>query len=246
MTYVIMWNPFKKITYQSSINGTITIGNRNDEKALYSGGVTQSGGEIAPMWDEVIKKIYCHLPKGVCDLQFISGSKLKRTKIQKEILKRVQDDMGKHILILGVGGGSVINAIRKYDTTTKITGIELDPMMKQVALEQFEIKENAKQKIVIADAIAWLQKQSRISRLVYDTIIVDLYIGPLNPPKSREKTFLLQLKKLLKQNGTILYNAHYQKKNSGEYEAFREIIDKTFKNVDEVFSYPLNRVLLLQ
>lgn len=214
----MIWNPFKKITYQSDINGTITIGKQKNEKALYAGGVTQSGGEIAPMWDEVIGNVY------------------------RDSHAKPQND----ILILGVGGGSVIHAIRKYDKKAMITGIELDPVMMQVAREQFGIEENAKQKIIIVDAKQWIQKQSRTSRLVYGTIIVDLYIGPLNPPKARTKAFLEQLKTLAKPNGIIIYNAHYQKKNKGEYERFRKITDAVFENVEEVFAYPLNRVLCMQ
>ena len=213
----------KPITYKSKINGTITIGKRNNEKALYAGGVTQSGGEITPMWDEVIGNLY---KGGIPD--------------------QVRDDKDKNILVLGVGSGSVIHAIRNHDKTANILGIELDPVMKQAAIEQFGIKETKLQKIIIADAITWIQKQSRISELVYGTIIVDLYIGPLNPPKARTKKFLMQLNKMFKPKGIILYNAHYQKKNTGEYEAFRKITDKIFSNAEEVFSYPLNRVLLLR
>lgn len=214
----MIWNPFRRITYQSNINGVITIGKRHSEKALYAGGVTQSGGEIAPMWDTVIGNVY------------------------RDSHAKPQND----ILILGVGGGSVIHAIRKHDKKAFITGIELDPVMKQVAFEEFGIKENAKQKIIIADAKQWIQKQSRTSRLVYGTIIVDLYIGSLNPPKARTKAFLEQLKTLAKPHGIIIYNAHYQKKNKGEYEEFRKTTDAIFENVEEVFVYPLNRVLVLK
>ena len=242
----------KPIIYRSKINGTITIGTNKKNTALFSGGVTQSGGEITLMWEKVIKKVYCH-PEFILRytqdpelVEWISGShKMPKTSFAQDLrrAKRVRHD---NILLLGVGGGSVIHAIRRYDKQAMITGIELDPVMKEVAQKQFGIKEDKKQKIIIADAIAWTKKQSRISRLVYGTIIVDLYIGPLNPDKSRTKVFFMQLKKLVKPHGIILYNAHYQKKNIGEYEAFRKIIDKTFENVEEVFTYPLNKVLLLK
>lgn len=230
-----MWNPFKKITYQSDINGVITIGKRNNEKALYSGGVTQSGGEIAPMWDEVIRKIYNNRHSG--------------KQSASRILKKNdpgQARMTNTILVLGVGGGSVIQAIRKHDRKALITGIELDPVMKQVAFEQFGIKESKKEKIIIANAIEWIQKNHQVRGLVHGLIIVDLYIGSLNPLHARKRKFLEQLKSILKPKGIILYNAHYQTKNKGEYEAFRKMTDKTFQSVEEVFAYPLNRVLLLR
>jgi spermidine synthase len=207
----IFWFLKPKVTYQSKINGKITIGLREGNKALFSGNVTQSGGEIKPMWDEVMADFY------------------------KRNLKP------KQILILGVGGGSVIHTIRHYDKNANILGIEIDPVMKQVANEQFGIKENTKQKIIIADAISYLFKQTKPQS--FDLIIVDLYIGPLNPEKGRTKKFLEQLKKVLKPKGTVLFNAHYQQKNVDEYKTFRKKTDAIFTKIEAVFSYPLNRVL---
>jgi hypothetical protein len=54
----IFWFLKPKVTYQSKINGKITIGLREGNKALFSGNVTQSGGEIKPMWDEVMADFY--------------------------------------------------------------------------------------------------------------------------------------------------------------------------------------------
>jgi spermidine synthase len=202
----------RPLTYISKIHGTVTIGTKHKAKSLFSGGVTQSGGEIAIMWNNVISRFYkdCTPPK--------------------------------NILILGVGGGSVIHSIRAYDTKVKIIGIEVDPIMKQIATEQFAIKESRNQKIIIADAIAYLFKETQ----KYDLIIVDLYIGPLNPSKSRTKKFIKQLSITLKKNGTIFYNAHYQKNNIGEHEKFLKMINNVFSKSTEVFAYRLNRLLVLK
>lgn len=198
-------------TYTSKIHGIITVGTSKN-KGLFAGGVTQSGGEIAKMWDTVIHSYYQQFPKP------------------------------KTILVLGVGGGSVIHAIRNHDQKTRIIGVEKDPVMKQIASNEFGLKDDRKQTIIIADAISYIDKEKKH----YDLIIVDLYIGPLNPVKSRTKVFLQKLKKTMKSKGAIFYNAHYQKKNSSEYEKFRKVTDTLFTQTEEVFSYPLNRVLRLQ
>jgi spermidine synthase len=148
----------------------------------------------------------------------------------------------KNILILGVAAGSVIHAIRAHSKSAKIIGIEIDPMMKQIATQHFAIHESKNQKIVIADAIPYLFKQTQ----TYDLIIVDLYIGPLNPQKSRTKKFIEQLKVVLKKNGVVFYNAHYQKKNTYEHENFLKKVTRVFPTTTEVFAYRLNRVLRLQ
>ena len=230
-------------TYKSSLNGMITVGTDTKNKGIFSGGVTQSGKEIAIMWNEVVKNLYTSHPKFISRSHKMLKQAMPDLPAGRQGGRQVQHEKKRNILILGVGGGSVIHAIRQFDKAANITGIELDPVMKQIAIEQFGIVEDKKQKIIIADAISWVKKQSRISRLVYRLIVVDLYIGPLNPKKARMKAFLEQIKTLLKPEGIILYNAHFQKKNPGEYESFQKLTNKLFKKTEAVFSYPLNRVL---
>lgn len=47
----------KRKQYISSINGVLTLGSVRGIKAVFGGGVTQSGGELVTMWDAVIGDI---------------------------------------------------------------------------------------------------------------------------------------------------------------------------------------------
>ena len=209
-----MWNPFKKITYASPINGDITIGKQNNEKAIFAGGVTQSGGELVVMWDTVIGNLY---------KQHVGVNKF---------------------LLLGVGAGMILRIVKKYYPKAEMTGIDIDPIMKQIAIEQFGWEDTKRQKIIIADAIDWLTHDA--SQNYFDLIAVDVFIGSRNAPHTRTKIFLENIQKTMTKNGFLLYNADYHEKRKNEYKNFRKITDTSFGNVTQAFAYPLNRLLLLQ
>lgn len=203
----------QKKTFHSSINGEIILSKRYGKDALVVDGATQSGGEIAPMWQEVVKKIY---------------------KVNKKIDK---------VLVLGVGGGSVISSIKHYYPHSSIVGVERDPTMITVAKEYFDLTQNKSITIIIANALEWVKKKQPKK---FDLTVVDLYIGLNNPPESRTEVFLKRIKQFSKANGVILYNAHYKQREEKDYQELLQRCHLPFDKVEEVFSYPKNRVLLLK
>lgn len=210
----LLWFLQPTIKYSSKIHGNIIIGSTSGEKAVITGIITQSGGEITAMYHQVIDSLYTH------------------------------HFQPKNILLLGVGAGTVITQIRRLDKKVPILGIELDPVMLQIAKKHFSLKQSLRQTYIQTDAISYIEKTVKSSS--FDLIIVDLFVGPLNPAKARTKQFLQKLKDTITPHGTILYNAHYQKKKAQEYTKFKHHADGLFSTVREVFSYPLNRVLVLE
>lgn len=162
---------------------------------------------------------------------------------QQSFKKLPSDFNPKSCLSLGVGAGTVVNVIRKKYPKTRIVGIEIDPVVLQVARREFGLVEDSKTRIIVDDAVQWLKKNQKIK---YDLIVVDLYIGSLNPPKSRMRKFLEQTKKILREDGMIFYNCHYQRDNPKDHELFLDRSKSVFKHVEEVFTYPKNRILLLK
>lgn len=196
-------------TFQSEINGKITLVEFLWIKNLFSGGVTQSGGFSLKMWDRALKKL-----------------KLRNLKIQK-------------CLVLGVGGGTAIKTVSRYFPDADITGVEIDPVMVNIARKYFSIPDNTK--IITADVFKWIRKENPAR---YDLIITDLYIGKLNPDGVHKDGFLNLLKKLIGNNGVILFNSHYQKEE--DFKSFTERAEKIFRRADIIDSYLLSRLILLE
>lgn len=201
-------------SFHSTINGQLSIGTSFGKKALFVGKIPQSGGEFIHMWDSII-----------------------RVLTQKKFVPQ-------SVLILGVAGGTAIKSIRKVYPTARITGIDIDPVIIDVAEKYFKLAEDGKTTIIIADAIEWIKDNPRSKR--YDLVIVDLYLGALNPIGARTKSFLSAVKKQITANGIVIYNCDFQQENTEKYLSYKKLCEKEFKNIEEIFSYKLNRVLLLQ
>ncbi len=210
MSFLSYFKPLNIITLKSPINGEIKVVESFGKKAVYVDGAPQSGAEITPMWEKIIKNL--------------------KLKI-------------KNCLILGIGGGDIIKSIKKYYPEAAITGVEIDPTMIDIARKYFGLGEIPKCKIVISDAIDYVRKENPKK---FGLIVVDFFVGKLNPPNSRGRNFLLGLKRMKTAEGIIIYNSHYQEDNPDEFRKFKDTCKQVFPYVSEVFAYRNNRVVKLK
>lgn len=200
-----------KPTYYSQLNGNITIKSSYGQKTLFVDDIPQSGGEYVFMWNKVLKRIY---------------------RVHKNISRCV---------VLGVGGGTVIATLFKLYPAIHIEGIEIDPVMIQLAQNQFRLNHFSNIQIIQADACKWIKAGAGTC---YELIIVDLFIRDINPSCTRTSSFLYSLKRILKANGIIVYNSHFQHARELEYAQLQKKAAQLFTNIEEIFSYERNRILL--
>lgn len=162
----------------------------------------------------------------------------------QEAFKNLSKDFRpKTCLCLGVAAGTVIEVIHNQYPQTKITGVEIDPIIIEVAKEEFGLTEDKKTKIIIADAITWVERNKDKK---FDLIIIDLYIGAFNPKGSRREIYLKRIQRMLKKDGIAFYNAHFEKEKPEEFDRFLKSCKKIFAVVTIVFTYPKNRILLIK
>ncbi|MCG6937583.1 MAG: oxidoreductase [Gammaproteobacteria bacterium] len=111
----------------------------------------------------------------------------------------------RRILLMGVGGGSVIHLLRHYIQPEVIDGIELNPVHLQIARRFFGISPSLAN-LVQADAIAWLQNYSGPR---YDMIIDDLYGEEDGEPRRAvdlDSSWLSTIRKHLSPQGVMVLN----------------------------------------
>ena len=88
-------------------------------------------------------------------------------------LKKINLSKVNSVLILGLGGGSVIETLRQdFNYSGLIEAIEIDPVIIDIAKTEFGIEQNETLKIHCADAYEFVKDHSK----TFDLIIVDLYI----------------------------------------------------------------------
>ena len=107
------------------------------------------------------------------------------------------------VLLLGLGGGSVVETLRQdFGFMGHITAVDIDPVIIQIAKEEFGIISAENLRIFCADAIDFvLADPAR-----YDLIIVDLFIDTKIPDKFLALPFWQHVQRRLGMRGYIVFN----------------------------------------
>jgi len=107
------------------------------------------------------------------------------------------------ILVLGVAGGSVIRTLTdEIKFKGKITGVEIDPTILDIANKYFKLDTIPNLEIVIDDAFEFVLK----TKTQYDLIIIDIFQDTTMPNFLFEDFFINRINTLLNANGFILFN----------------------------------------
>ena len=125
-------------------------------------------------------------------------------RILKFGLKKINLSKVNSVLILGLGGGSVIETLRQdFNYSGLIEAVELDPAIIDIAKTEFGIQQDETLKIHCADAYEFVKDRSK----TFDLIIVDLYIDLDVPNKFLDLKFWDHILALKNSSGSIIFNA---------------------------------------
>ena len=108
-----------------------------------------------------------------------------------------------HILLLGVAGGSVVKTlVNEIEYKGKITGVEIDSDMIQIANDYFNLNQIKQLEIIIDDAFEFVLK----TKHQYNLIIIDIFEDTKMPNFLFESFFSERICSLLKDQGFVLFN----------------------------------------
>lgn len=145
------------------------------------------------------------------------------------------------ILVLGVGGGTVIELLATWYPGATITAVDIDSTMIAIAKGYFGIGNVPNVRLIQADAKIFVNKKVK----PFDLIIVDLFIGREIPAFVTKGSFYRDLKRLLMPRGSIILNylreMEYQKKS----DTLSGRLILLFSTVRD-FVYANNRFFFLQ
>lgn len=218
MSVLTKFLPKTLIKINSSINGEISVIEQLGKRKIVVGGLTQSGPMVQEVWDEAIKQLNT-----------------------KYIIPNT-------ILILGLGGGSLVKLLNKKFDNAKIIGVEIDPLMIDLGKKYLELEKAKNLKIVISDANRYISQYSSNKRRerevsdgssrtlfsnnnLFDLILVDLYQGDKVPKFLENKLFLKNIKKILTKNGIVVFNRLCYKNHIFEAEIFLDKLRKIFNDL---------------
>lgn len=163
----------------------------------------------------------------------------------EDVFKRVQIQQYPihNILLLGLGGGSVIQLLRdSHGIEAPIKAIEIDPMVVNMAMEWFGLGQYQNVSVEITDAATYILTASA----KYDLIVADIYIDLEIPNTCQNPAFLNQITALLNREGMLIYNKVVTcKRHRKEFSS----IMKTLKACGDVTHYTIleaNKIIIFQ
>ena len=110
---------------------------------------------------------------------------------------------GHRALVLGMGGGASIQALRAADPLAIVDAVEIDPVVVRVAAEQFGVEPDALLRIHTGDARRFLAASSD----AYDVIQSDLFRGGPDIPSHLATVEFYELARLhLRPGGVLMVN----------------------------------------
>jgi precorrin-6B methylase 2 len=156
---------------------------------------------------------------GLLELKFVDGDIVLDSchashsygtvqKVLEFALQKIRLSSIENVLLLGLGGGSVIKSLRgKFGFRGKITAVEVDPLMVRIAQKEFGIGRDKGTQIACCEASAYVSKETK----TFDLVIVDLFIDDSVAKEILSEEFWYTLKDRVSPNGYIIFNSMHER-----------------------------------
>ncbi|OGY24592.1 MAG: hypothetical protein A2Y57_01945 [Candidatus Woykebacteria bacterium RBG_13_40_7b] len=159
----------------------------------------------------------------------------KVTGYWNTVMEIVQEQLKnpKKILILGLGGGTLVKLFNNKFQIEKIDGVEVDPKIVEIAKNYFWLSD-PNLNIKVGDAINYVRRKVDD----YDAIMVDLYLGGNLLEATGKQEFFENLAKNLKKGGLVMLNRIYDFASKEKTLEAYHLLKRVFGNSNWVQAEP--------
>ena len=179
--------------FSTTYNRDIRVVESFGKLKLLVNGSPQSGPYIESLWRHVFRKFGTRIPHPI-----------------------------KRILVMGVGGGTVIEMLANMYPDSEITAVDIDKKIVEIGKKYFFRKNVSNISILIGNAEEVVMKLGE-KESPYDLIVVDLFIGKDIPTFVSEEVFLMNVRLLVRYGGAVVVNFLQER----EYKALsNSLLDK--------------------
>lgn len=143
----------------------------------------------------------------------------------------------RNILLLGLGGGTLVHLLSKKLPEAHIVSVEIDPTMIEIAKNYFDLDTIPNHTVVKDDACRFIVEHDRHGYVAnsFDVIIVDIYVGEKFPELGKSGNFIAALKNLAVPGGLIIFNRIYHNEHhQSEVHAFIDTLDDFLGDIKSV------------
>lgn len=165
--------------------------------------------------------------KRVLDSENANYSYGSLQKILEFGLKKIDLKSVENVLLLGMGGGSIIKSLREnFKYEKNIVAVEIDPAIIKLAKEEFGIFPSETLQIIKSDAFKFVEN----SKEKFQLIIIDLFIDTNVPSIFYGKEFCENISGLIQNKGSLIYNVGINlEKNSRTIETITSNLGSDFQ-----------------
>jgi len=136
------------------------------------------------------------------------------------------------VLIVGLGGGSMVHFLKRYDVNLKVDVVEIDPVIVQVADELFKVKSEGNVKIFTKDAFEYLKD----TKETYDVIYMDAFLKPSGKTTSpgvpldlQTVDFYRNTQKKLTPGGVMVFNLNDNPGIKSDLKNIRDALAQSYE-----------------
>lgn len=108
----------------------------------------------------------------------------------------------RHVVLLGLGGGEMLRAVRRSLPRAELAGIDIDPGVAQTAVREFGVDELGVH-VLVGDALTWAASAPAGAA---DVLLVDVFDDMVLPGKFREPAFFRDCLRIVGPKGAVLMN----------------------------------------
>jgi spermidine synthase len=111
----------------------------------------------------------------------------------------------KHVLVIGLGGGTLPRALLKLVPGVDIDVVEIDPAVVRVASNYFDFNAGPQVHVIVEDGRTFVKRMGRAGKH-YDLVMLDAYDHQYIPEHMLTVEFLQEVKALLPPGGVLAAN----------------------------------------
>lgn len=114
-----------------------------------------------------------------------------------------------NVLIVGLGGGSMVSFLKHYDPNVKVDVVEIDPAIVKIADQYFGVRSEGNVNVITGDGMKYLTT----TKSQYDVIYMDAFLKPSEatdvngvPLNLKTLQFYKKIQERLTPGGVVVYN----------------------------------------
>jgi spermidine synthase len=115
------------------------------------------------------------------------------------------DPAPKKILLIGLGGGTIPDALQEMLPNAQLDIVEIDPAVDRVARKYFSFKPSPKTRVFIEDGRVFVKRAGR-QKPNYDLVMLDAFAEDYIPEHMLTKEFLTEVKAIMAPDGVLAAN----------------------------------------